>query len=447
MGSSSIHIAYALDDGFAEMTCVSIVSLLRNTAEQVEFHIIESRLSNVHIEKIKNLVDSYSHGVCKFYHVDIDGNVYSTTKESKVTKETYACGMLPVILCELDRVIWLDGDTIIEEDIAQIWDVDLGEYYAAMVPDTSWAPKEPKKAVLGIEAADWYFNSGVMLLDLAMLRRFKLTELLEIHLEATHKSVLDAGLEWYRVQDMLNYLLKGRIKRLPLRFNSYFWISQLLDENIDECVDAYLTPSIVHFIGTPKPTELAKIPVNLPEWERYYKYKALSPYADLGDAEKTAAYRMRERNTLDSLMPYFDENLIHWYSFPFAKQMFELSAERYRLTANGKKIVVWGLNNRTWTLAVYLAAHGLDVKGIVDGLESNLGIRVFDYTVEPPEILRETVGDTFVMLDMRNYDIARQIMAELRSWGYSEDDFCYVYAPIWDGTGVFGEITATSTSR
>ena len=57
----------------------------------------------------------------------------------------------------------------------------------------------------------------------------------------------------------------------------------------------------------------------------------------------------------------------------------------------------------------------MDVKGIVDGLESNQGIAMFDYVVEAPEVLRRGIGDTFVMLDMRSYDIARQIMAELRS--------------------------------
>ena len=452
MNQNPINIAYALNDKYAEMTCVSMCSVITNCENsEIVFHLFAEDLSLEQAERISVLSAENVNIRIELHNIRIDGELFVTADYTglgapNLTKEAYAPIMMPDLLPDLERLLFLDCDTIIEGNAAEIWQADLGGFLVGMAPDYSLTPKELKKQILGMGESDVYYNTGVILMDIAGLRRFGLPQIVKENVARLYKQSVEAELSWFADQDVLNYALRGKIKKLPMRYNSYFWQSLPLGESIEECIEAYLNPVIVHFIGTPKPTELGNVPVNLPEWERYYKYKAMTPYANDADEIRTALQKKREENTLEAFMPVFDENTIHWYSFHFAKQMFALAAKRYRLTVNGKKIVVWGLNNRTWTLAVYLAAHGMEVKGIVDGLESNHGIRVFYSAVEPPEILRGTVGDTFVMLDMRNYDIARQVMAELRSWGYSEDDFCYVYAPIWEGTGALGESTAISRS-
>jgi len=435
MNSNTIHIAYALDDRFAELTCVSIVSLLRNTAQHVTFHIIESRLSDVHAEKITNLIDSYAHGVCKYYHIDIDESMYITTQGSKVTKETYASGMLPNVLYMLDRVIWLDGDTIIEEDIAQIWDIDLGEYYAAMVPDTSCALKEAKKAVL--EMSDWYFNSGVMLMDLAKLRAFKFVELLETQLPVVHKSVLESGIEWYRVQDMINYILKGHIKRLPIRFNSYLWYKWGCDIDgltISEVADAFERPAIVHFIGDEKPTHITRKLFLDAHWYRYYHYKPFTPYADNGDAALIEQYHIRRNNLMNSLLlpdyPHYLSLIQH-----LKKELFEQAYASIAGNIGNRKLVIWGYNDVTAFLVGFLTGKGLTVVDVVDGTSVCWDCFVFDKRVKPADSLRDSPGEYYVLLDMRNYDVARQVMATLQSWGYAAEEYYHVYAPIWEGAG------------
>ena len=438
---NTIHIAYALNDKYAEMTCVSMCSVLENCNDsELIFYLFAEQLSREHTEKLSGLNKGRENVSIKFHNIRIDGDLFVTAEYDAIglpnlTKEAYARVLMPELLPDLERLLYLDCDTIIEGNIARLWQIDLGDALVGMAPDYSLEPKEAKKQILGIGENDDYFNSGVILMDISGLRRFQLSRIISENVVGLYTQTMEAHLNWYADQEVLNYALRGKVKKLPMRYNSYFWVSSLLGERIDECIEAFLNPVIVHFIGTPKPTELGKAPVNVPEWERYYKYKAISPFAVDGDAAKAAVYKTRESNALNALIPVIDGNMIHWYSFHFAKQMFELAVRRYESSADGKNIVIWGLNNRTWTLAVYLAAHGLGVNGVVDGFAGNQGISVFDYVVSPPEVLQGCAGETYVMLDMRNYYAAQQVMETLRSWGYAEDGFCFVFAPIWEGTG------------
>jgi len=439
---NTIHIAYALNDKYAEMTCVSMCSVLTNCEDsEIVFHLFAEQLSREHSEKLTGLNKTHENAGIKFHNIRIDGDLfvtsdYDTCGLPNLTKETYVRVLMPDLLPDLERLIYLDCDTIIEGNIARLWEIDLGGALAGMVPDYSTEPKEAKKRILGIGESDAYFNGGVMLMNLAGLRKFQLSRKAAENVSRLYKIVTEADLNWYADQEVLNFTLRGEVKKLPMRYNSYFWISLPLGECINECIETLLNPVIVHFIGTPKPTELGKAPINVPEWERYYKYKVISPFAADGDAERSAAFKAREENTLNTLMPTSEGYLIHWYSFHFAKQIFEIAFQRYMAAVNGKNVVIWGLNNRTWTLAVYLVACGLEVKGIVDGLGSNRGIAVFDYVVGSPDVLQLSADETFVILDMHNYGIARQIMTTLQSWGYTADDYGYVFAPICEGAGI-----------
>ena len=438
----TIHIAYALNEKYAEMTCVSMCSVLANCDDStIVFHLFAEQLSEEHTKKISDLCVGWeSISIC-YHDIKIDGELFVTAEHKgfatpSLTKETYARMLIPELLPDLERLLYLDCDTIVEGNIAQLWEIDLGDALAGMVPDYSLGSKKEKKQIIGLAESSIYFNGGVILMNLSGLRKFPLRRIATENVVDLYRKITDAGLDWCADQEVLNYALSGRIKKLPMKFNSYFWMSLPLGVSIGECVEALLNPAIVHFVATPKPTELGYMPVNVPEWGRYYKYKAMSPFADDNDAVRIAIFKSRESNTLNALLPPFYNDMIHWFSFHFANQLFSLAAERYIATANGKEIVIWGLNERVWLLTVFLVAQELDVIGIVDGLSENHGIAVFDYIVDSPDILRNRVGETFVMLDMRNHDIALKVMEELKSWGYTEKDYCYVYAPIWEGTKI-----------
>lgn len=156
--------------------------------------------------------------------------------------------LLPHLL-DGERVLYLDGDLIVLEPLAELFATDLdGNLIAAVTnpfPDNMTA--EGLCRALGVEARD-YFNSGVMVLDLAALRDGDFPRRV-LEFARTNAEVL-----FLPEQDAMNAVLADR--RLPLhpRWNSmhglrrHRWSASLF--GADELADAIERPAIRHFEGT-----------------------------------------------------------------------------------------------------------------------------------------------------------------------------------------------------
>jgi len=69
------------------------------------------------------------------------------------------------IFPELDKILSLDIDTIVTENIDELWDIDISNYYIAGVRDT---PEFNKNGL--------YVNGGVLLCNLKKIREDKMDE-------------------------------------------------------------------------------------------------------------------------------------------------------------------------------------------------------------------------------------------------------------------------------
>ena len=75
---------------------------------------------------------------------------------------------IPQILKEIDKVIYLDGDIIVNSDLYELYSIDLSNKYVGVVKDICGAIKRHYRSF--IKNKIFYFNSGVMLLDLKSMR-------------------------------------------------------------------------------------------------------------------------------------------------------------------------------------------------------------------------------------------------------------------------------------
>jgi lipopolysaccharide biosynthesis glycosyltransferase len=86
-----------------------------------------------------------------------------------VSKAAYARLLMGEVLPpEIDRILYLDCDLIIRGDLGELWDADLKDKTVGAVRDVSdysWHAK------LGLPPGAPYFNSGVLLTDLARWRK------------------------------------------------------------------------------------------------------------------------------------------------------------------------------------------------------------------------------------------------------------------------------------
>ena len=146
----------------------------------------------------------------------------------------------------LDKVLYLDCDLIIRKDIAALWGANIDDYFAAAVLETHFHENP------GIFPGEPYFNSGVMLINLA---RWRSEEDLLTRFIACAKQKFSLLPFWD--QDILNIVLRGQVAFLSPRWNFHAIYAELLPEQLGLARDEFLSirrdPDIIHFTSKYKP--------------------------------------------------------------------------------------------------------------------------------------------------------------------------------------------------
>ena len=179
----------------------------------------------------------------------------------RMPRTTYQRLLLPDLLPDLAKVIWLDCDIVVAADLGRLWDVDLDGRAALAVQDMVVPVVSSRLGIrsfraLGLPAEAKYFNAGVMVLDLDRWRREDVAGRAVAYLRAHHDEVL----LWD--QEGLNAALHGRWGELDPRWNQnagvagrpFFRRPSHLDEGTYRSVVE--DPWIVHYCGSLKPWTL-----------------------------------------------------------------------------------------------------------------------------------------------------------------------------------------------
>ena len=120
--------------------------------------------------------------------------------------------LLPELLPELDKILYLDCDIIVRQDLAKLWaQTDLADNYLAAIYEAAIEGQADRFRALGCDPAK-YFNSGFLLMNMAQMRAKKVSEKL---LEACRVPYLE-----FPDQDALNQVCQGRVLPLSPLYNS-----------------------------------------------------------------------------------------------------------------------------------------------------------------------------------------------------------------------------------
>lgn len=144
----------------------------------------------------------------------------------------------------VDRILWLDADIVICGAISEFYHQDFGDALLAVCPDVNCESKDILgiKENLGLPKEHTYFNSGVLLLNIEVLR--KTTDFQDI--VQTAQSI--ASYFVYPDQDLLNYLYRGRVKYCDQ--NKYNCQVQAFRELSPDQIKKI---AILHYAGHQKP--------------------------------------------------------------------------------------------------------------------------------------------------------------------------------------------------
>ena len=168
---------------------------------------------------------------------------------------------LPELLPDYDKLIYIDVDVIVRQDIAPLYDFELGTDLLAGVIDLGigvFPAKRPEYRAFAEHHGfnDWnhYVNAGVLLLNLAAMRRENLTaSLFQLAQEAS---------EFFFDQDALNFVCRGRVRFLSPEWNLMVQPSTLSKEL--RLISG--KPAIYHFSGRKKPWIDPSIPFSYLWW-------------------------------------------------------------------------------------------------------------------------------------------------------------------------------------
>ena len=148
-----ISIAYAPDDKYVNQTVVSMKSALEHN-EQVEFIIMYSKLSAESMQKLGAVGGSLR-------LIKMDESQFADLTLSKwVTVQAWFRIKLPDLCKDLDKVLYLDCDTLIRGNLDELFSLDLTDKYLAGVKDVWGVSKYVKRLDMksGVDV-----NSGMLL--------------------------------------------------------------------------------------------------------------------------------------------------------------------------------------------------------------------------------------------------------------------------------------------
>jgi lipopolysaccharide biosynthesis glycosyltransferase len=202
-----IHLACAAERNYLAHSAAMLVSALRNRGtEELEIHYLHGpRFPRRGRRRLTEMVEGLG-GSISFVEIP-DSAVAGLPTKGFTRKATWYRIFLPDLLPAVDRVLYLDVDTIVTSDLGALWKVDLRGQYVGAVTNVFQADHVQRTAKLGIKPRD-YFNAGVLLFNLDLMRVDRCSESLR-RIASEHPS----GVAW-RDQDALNLVLGSR--RLPL---------------------------------------------------------------------------------------------------------------------------------------------------------------------------------------------------------------------------------------
>jgi lipopolysaccharide biosynthesis glycosyltransferase len=283
LDNKQMVVACGSDENFAMPLAVMLYSLVSNIKTGTHVHIYvlslgitcetQNRLRGVsHRSDIKLTLD--------FIEVNAD-RLDNLPSGGHISPAAYLRLFIPALLPEeCDKVLYLDSDMLIRHDVTPLWELDVKDYSLLAAPDaliTSIAseggPFNWKK--IGIPADNFYFNSGVLLLNLKKWREENLTqkaleyvlenrEQIKYHdQEALNAVCYDSWAEFDMTWNvMVVMLLKARIPNPPSELQRY------IEANFD---DLWNRPAICHFASPIKPwTHGHKVRFQA-EWFKYLK--------------------------------------------------------------------------------------------------------------------------------------------------------------------------------
>lgn len=271
-----MHVAFAADERYLPHCATALRSLaVANPGVVIEVHFLHAPEFD---RRSLRLLESMSDGELVITPHAIDPSaVAGLPAWGRIPTTMWYRILLPDLLPDIERVLYLDADVLVLDSLAGLWSRDLEGCYVAAVTNVPEQHMLGHAATLGLPGPERYFNSGVLLLNLALMRR-----------DGCAAALRDCALGnldrlLWPDQDALNLVLGERRSALHPRWNLmnsiriFPWSADLLGRAA--VGEAIQRPAIVHFEG-PAENKPWHVLCNHPHRAVYREHRRQTPWPD-----------------------------------------------------------------------------------------------------------------------------------------------------------------------
>ena len=247
-----IHIAMSLNNNYTYPIIVSITSILINSNKNtfINFHILigndvdfENKNKILSLKILKDNSNFTFHSVGDNFRGWIHG-------KKKLTVASFYRSILGELLRDIDKIIYLDGDTLIYGDLSEMYKLNMSNIYfrgiREFIPNGFLDEMDKTK----------FICAGVMLMNLKLIRENNVYNIFKnYYYKFYHKKI------YYGDQYIINVLFKDKIDFLPPKYGIWFMTDEYIKQykqlrpiiyTIKELKKANEKPIIRHLWGTTK---------------------------------------------------------------------------------------------------------------------------------------------------------------------------------------------------
>lgn len=257
-----VTVFYACDDRYIPYLSVSLTSLIAQADPKTRYRVIVLH-SGIGAEN-RAVIEAMAAQTVSVEFADVSSPL-ALLADRLCLRDYYSLSIyyrlfIPELFPEIDRAVYLDADTVLLSDIAELYRTDLQGALVAAAPDMVVASEEifRRYADEGVGVPyRRYFNSGVLVMDLAQMRARDVNGQF-VHLLETYQFDTICP-----DQDYLNVICRGRVHYLPTGWNRM---------PVDRA--AKDRPALVHYNMYFKPWLYTDVPYE----EHFWKYARRSPF-------------------------------------------------------------------------------------------------------------------------------------------------------------------------
>ena len=253
---NKIPISYGLNNRNIYMTLISITSILENANNKSYylFYIMVSKnrseFSNHNKRKLKYFEKKYSK--CNVFIIEMDDSKFKYARVNRYPVPTYYRLLLAELLPNINKIIYLDGDTIILTDLTEMLNINMNNNIVMGFLDNA----QRFAKMFGIYTYK-YITAGVILLDLEKIRKENITNQFFSFIKKNQKLLRQED------QTVINIVLHKRVGILPAKYGlwtfynktQFFFHNHYQNyTNIIQCYNdsemnsAWYNPKILHYV-------------------------------------------------------------------------------------------------------------------------------------------------------------------------------------------------------